>query len=317
MNDFINLTKKLGIQRKYIVLLILRSPFDALRAWMMACLMKSTFLCIEAGNSEKLLIECMMYGLICGVLFLYNGTIWSIYAAFAAKVEAKLQKMLLSKMLNTSFERINGLFSGEWITKLNSDIHAAFVLMNGSLNIPHAVVSIINLTLSSILMCRSSFQLFMITWIFILPHAFINHQVVLKRLPGLKEDAQNALSESTSAIKPLITEADTILLFEAGDLMMKVCEKSSRELMKINIGMHMRNAFSSAVLRLHGLSGYLAIMLLGFHSIYSGKMSFAELTYSFQMRGSVIAAVLMLTTCVSNIKANSVCAKRISDTLKK
>lgn len=316
MHDFLKLIKKLGIQRKYIFLLILRAPFDALRAWMMACLMKSTFLCIETRNSEKLVTECIIYGLICGMLFFYNGTIWSIYAAFAAKVEAKLQKMMLSKLMKTSFGRVNSYFSGEWITKMNSDVHAAFVLMNGPLNIPHAVVSAINLTLSSFWLCRSSFQLFVTTWGFILPHVFLNYQVVLKRLPGLKEDAQNALSKSTSAIKPLITEIDTILIYDASDLMMSICEKSSRELMKINIDMQMRNAFSSAVLRLLGFGGYLVMLFLGFYSIYNGKMSFAELTYSFQMRGSVIAAVLMLTTCVSNVRANLVCTKRINDSFK-
>jgi len=316
VNEFIDLTKRLGIQSKYIFLLILRSPFEALRAWMMACLMKSTFLCIEAKNTDKLLRECAIYGLICGVLFFYNGAIWSIYAAFSARAEAKLQKMMLSKMMTASLEHVNSRFSGEWITKINSDIHTVFVLMNGSLNIPHVVVSAINLTVSSFLLCRISLQLFVMTWIFILPHIFLNAKVVLRSLPGLREDAQNALSESTSAIKPFITEADTILSYDAGDLMMNICEKSSWKLMNINLGMHMCNIFSRAVLLFQGISGYLLIMLFGFHSIYKGRMSFAELTYSFQERGAIMAAVLMAAACLSNIKANLVCAKRINDTFR-
>lgn len=314
MNDLYNLIKRLGALRKYIFLLILRSPFDALRAWMMACLMKSTFRCIETGNLEKLLLECIIYGLICGGLFFYNGTIWSIYVAFAAEVEVKLQKMMLYKMMNTSLEKIEGCFSSQWITRLNSDVHGAFVLLNGSFNIPHAVVSAINLTLSSVLLCRSSVWLFLVTWGFILPHLLLNRKVVLKRLPGLKEDSQNALSECTSAIIPLITEIDTILIYDAGNLMMNICENSSRKLMKINVNMHMRNAFSSAVLQVLGLGGYLVIMLLGFKSIYKGTMSFADITFLFQLRGSLMAAVLMLIMCVNNMKANSVCVKRINNT---
>ncbi len=301
---------------KYIFLLILRSPFDALRAWMMAWLMKSTFLCVETQNTEKLLTECVLYGLICGALFFYNGTIWSIYAAFAAKVEAELQRMMLSKMMTASLGQVNSRSSGEWITKINSDIHTVFVLMNGPLNIPQVVVSAVNLTVSSFLLCRSSLWLFAATWIFILPHAFLNFQVVQKPLPGLREDALNALSESTSAIKPFITEADTILSYDAGNLVMDICEKSSRKLMKINMNMHTRNSFSKAVILLLGISGYFLILLLGFHSIYNGRMSFAELTYSFQVRGAVMAAVLTIATCVGNIKANSVCVKRINDTFK-
>ncbi len=314
MNDLYNLIKRLGTLRKYIFLLILRSPVDALRAWMMACLMKKTFFCIETGNLEKLLLECIIYGLICGGLFFYNGTIWSIYAAFVAEVEAKLQRMMLRKMMNTSLGKMGRLFSGEWITRLNSDVHGAFVLMNGTFNIPHAVVSLVNLTLSSVLLCGSSVQIFLITWCFILPHLFLNRRIVLNRLPKLKEDSQNALSECTSAIKPLITEVDTILIYDAGNLMMNDCEKSSRKLMKINVNMHIRNAFSNAVLQVLGLGGYLVIMFWGFNSIYKGTMSFADLTFSFQLRGSLVAAVLMLTMCVNNIKANSICVKRVNDT---
>lgn len=280
----------------------------------MACLMKSTFLCIETGNLEKLLSECIIYGLICGGLFFYNGTIWSIYAAFATEIEAKLQKMMLCKMMKTSLRKMGSLFSGEWITRLNSDVHGAFVLLNGSLNIPHAVVSVINLTLSSVLLCRSSVQLFLVTWCFILPHLLLNRRIVLNHLPKLKEDSQNALSECTSAIKPLITEVETILIYDAGNLMINDCEKCSRKLMKINVNMHIRNAFSNAVLQVLGLGGYLVIMFWGFNSIHKGTISFADLTFSFQLRGSLVAAVLMLTMCVNNIKANLICVKRVNNT---
>ena len=86
--------------------------------------------------------------------------------------------------------------------------------------------------------------------------------------------------------------------------------------MKSNINMHMRNAFSSAVFRVLGLGGYLVIMLLGFNSIYKGTMSFAELTFSSQVRGSTIAAVQMLIMSGNNIKANSICVKRVNNTFK-
>lgn len=314
MSDFVNLMKRLGIQRKYIFLLILRSPFDALRTWMLACLLKTTFTCIETSDSDKLLTECIIYGLICALLFFYNGTIWSIYAAFAAKTEAQLQRMLMNKIMNMPFRQADRHFSGEWITKLNSDVQGAFVMMNGPLNIPHAVVALINLALSSLLLFQSSVLLFAATWIFVLPHLFINYKVVLKHMSGLKEESQRALAESTSAIKPLITEADAIVLYDAGDLLMNTCEESSRKLMKINLHIHMRNAFGSTVLWLLGISGYLVIMILGYDHIYNGGMSFAELVYLFQVRGAVLVAMMMLTTCVSNIKANSVCAQRINNT---
>lgn len=228
MSDLLRLIKRMSIQRKYVILLILRSPFDALRTWMLANLMKTTFLCLETNDSGRLSAICVIYGLICALLFFYNGTIWSLYAAFSAKVEARLQKMMIQKMMNLPYKRVDGRFSAQWITKLNSDIQAANIMMNGALNIPHAAVSIINTMLSSFPMFRSSRLLLAVTWVFILPHLFINYRIVLRHMPKLKEESQNAMAECTSVIKPLIAEAEAVLLYDAGNLMRRKCNENSR-----------------------------------------------------------------------------------------
>ena len=62
----------MGVWRKYIILLLLRAPFDALRTWMYANLLKSFFSCLEMGNSDSLLKISIVYGLICAMLFVYN-----------------------------------------------------------------------------------------------------------------------------------------------------------------------------------------------------------------------------------------------------
>lgn len=314
MNDFFRMIKRLDIWRKYIILLILRSPFDALRTWMMADLMKSTFLCVETSENSKLLSMCVAYGLICTLLFFYNGTIWSIYAAFAAKVEARLQKLLIERILSLPYRRVDSSMSGEWLTRLNSDIQAAITIMNAPGNIPHVVVAILNTLLSSFLMCGNSPLLFAVTGAFILPHLFINYRIVLRHMPGLREASQKAMAENTSAIEPLITEADTILLYDAGTFILKKCEESSLKLVRINMSMHMRNAFSNVVLRLFGSCGYLTILLLGLMFIDKDTMAFSDLVYSLQVRGSVLTGVFMVINCWNNIKGNSVCVKRINDT---
>ena len=123
------------------------------------------------------------------------------------------------------------------------------------------------------------------------------------------------MSENTSAIQPLITDADTILLYDAGKLMMKNCNESSRKLMKVNMKIHVRNALSDACMRLFGIGGYLIILLIGYRLIYNGKMAFSDVVYCFQIRGSIIAGIFMLITCLNNLKANAVCIKRINNTL--
>ncbi|MDE5588378.1 MAG: hypothetical protein K2J60_04445 [Acetatifactor sp.] len=248
------------------------------------------------------------------MLFVYNGVIWSMYAAFSAGAEACLQKKMLEKLLSLTQKQADSRFSGEWITKLNSDIQGAFTMMNGPLNVPHLAVSVINTMLSLFLMFRSSLLLLCLTCIFILAQLFFNYKIVLKPISKLKEEAQNAMSENTSVIKPLITDADAILLYDAGGLMMKKCVESSRKLMRTNMKIHVRNALSDAGMRLFGATGYLTILFIGYGFVCSGTMAFSDVVYCFQVRGSMIAGVSMFITCLNNIKANSVCVKRIQNT---
>ena len=132
MSDLGELLKRMGIRCKYLFLLLLRAPFDAFRTWMLANLLRSVWGCVERQDSTSLLKICVGYGLLCAMLFLYNGIVWSSYAAFAAKAEAWLQEELLGKILSLPLKRIESRLGGEWITKWNSDIHGAFLMMNGA-----------------------------------------------------------------------------------------------------------------------------------------------------------------------------------------
>ena len=315
MSDFGKLIREMGIWRKYLFLLVLRAPFDAVRAWMLANLMRSVFRCLEADNTGSLLEICIVYGLLCMMLFIYNGVVWSNYAAFAARAEVQLQQKMFHKILSLPLKRVDSRFSGEWITRLNSDIQAAFTMMNGPLNIPHLTVAVINTLLSSFLLLKSSLLFLAVTCVFILLQLFVNYKTVLEAVPKLKEKSKNAMAENTSAIKPLITEADAILLYDAEEMMMKKCEENSRKLMKINMKIHVRSALNDVGMRLFGIGGYLVILLMGYGFIPGGTMAFSDVVYCFQIRGSVMAGVFMLVTCLNNLKVNSVCVKRVCDIL--
>ena len=52
VGDFKRLIKRMGMGRRYVLLLLLRAPFDGARAWMLAALMKSVFRCLEAGGGR-------------------------------------------------------------------------------------------------------------------------------------------------------------------------------------------------------------------------------------------------------------------------
>lgn len=315
MGELGKLVRRMGVWRKYLFLLLLRSPFDAFRTCLLTNLLKSVFRCLETEHSGGLLKLCVTYGLLCAMLFVYNGIIWSAYAAFSAKTEIWLQKKMFDKILSSPLQRIDSRFSGEWITRLNSDIQAAFTMMNGPMNIPHLAVALINLMLSCLLMLKSSPFFWGITWMFAIPQFVINNKLVLKAIPKLKEESLNAMAEITSAIKPLLTDADTILLYDAKELMRINCVEKSRRCMKINMKMHLRKALSDMSMPLFGIGGYLCLLFIGYGFIQNGAMAFSDVVYCFQVRGSILSGTLMLVTCLNNLKANAVCLKRMNDTL--
>lgn len=313
MGELSKLVRRMGLWRKYIFLLLLRSPFDAFRTWLSADLMKSIFRCLEQSHSGALLKLCAGYGLLCAMLFVYNGVIWTKYAEFSVKAEIRLQKMMVEKILSLPLQRTEHGLSGEWVTRLNSDIQAAFTMMNGPMNLPHLAVSVINIMLSCLFMLRSSILFLGITWLSAIPQFLIHDRMVLKSLPKLKEESQDAMAGNTSAIKPLLTDAEAILLYDAKELMMRNCAENSRRFMKINMKMHVKKAVSNVSMRFFGIGGYLAILFIGYRYISSGDMAFSDVVYCFQVRGSILSGMSMLITCLNNMKANAVCIKRINE----
>lgn len=315
MGECFMLLKRLGIRRKYVLLLLLRSPFDALRTWMQAWLLKSVFLCLETKAADRLSFICAGGALLCAMLFLYNGTIWSIYAAFTARTEARLQKEMRDKILSLPCKRVHGRHSGQWLTGLNGDIQAAITMMNGPMNLPHGVTALINTILSLLLMWKGSPALLGVTGLFLFPHLLVTCRLVWKRLPGLREESRRAMADATVSVRPLIADAEAILLYDAGGLMLEKCEQESRRLLMANMKMHMRSGLSDMICRLLGISGYLAVLMAGLSMTRRGMMAFSDVVYCFQVRGAVLTGIHMLITCVSNIRMNSVCVKKIKDVL--
>ncbi len=156
-------------------------------------------------------------------------------------------------------------------------------MMNGPMNIPHLAVAVINILLSCLLMRKSSLLFLGITWIFAIPQFVMNYKIVLKVIPKLKEESQNAMAKNTSAIKPLLTDADTILLYDTKEWMMANCAKHSKKLMKINVKMHMRKAVSDVGMRLFGIGGYLIILFMGIRLISNEIMAFRRLFIVFRL----------------------------------
>jgi hypothetical protein len=60
----------------------------------------------------------------------------------------------------------------------------------------------------------------------------------------------------------LITCADIAVLYDGWDYLMKHFKQSSRSLLQANMKMHHRNAYSSAILPIFGMGGYMTLLIV-------------------------------------------------------
>lgn len=60
--------------------------------------------------------------------------------------------------------------------------------------------------------------------------------------------------------------------------------------MKLHNRMHVKKAVSDASMRLFGIGGYLMSLFTGYRLICNGTMTFADVVYCFQVRGSMQAS---------------------------
>ena len=57
------------------------------------------------------------------------------------------------------------------------------------------------------------------------------------------------------------------------------------------------------------------MLLSGALLMEKGCMSFSDVVYCFQVRGSMLAGLFMLIASLGNLRANGVCVKRVNEVL--
>jgi len=144
------LVKITGSGLRFTVLLILRSPVSFCMTAINAIFLQQAFNAVEQADTSRLVFVCIIFIVANTSIFLYNGTIWSIYAPFVVRMESKLRLNLFGKILGFSHERVEATPHGEWLTRLNTDVQMPF---SQPLHLPHAVNAILQLILSSIFLC--------------------------------------------------------------------------------------------------------------------------------------------------------------------
>lgn len=315
MRELRELFRATGGRLKFAVLLSLRCPFDTLNTVLLASFLQYGFQAIAQKSASGLSLACLAFALASMLLFLYNGTVWTQYAAYSARLTAKLRLRLFEKVSGLSLRQVEGKPAAEWFTRLNSDVQAAITLLSAPLHLPHMASSVICIAVSSAVLASLHPAVFLLVLAFVVPHMLVSQLFIAKPMAALAADAQRATSQNTADLDAVVTCADTALLYDAQGFLMKRFEESSLALRRANMRMRRRNAAGSALLPLMGMSGYLLILLLGGVWIAGGTMTFGELTAAFQYRGGVLLGFMMLINSSVNIRAALAGVRRVNETM--
>lgn len=306
--------KQVGKFPTYIRLLLLRCPFDAALTTANAWFLQHSFEAISQGCEVKLRYGCVYFEIASLLLFLYNGSIWCLYARFATNFTGKLRKMVFYSIVHMPFKKFDEKTSGEWMTRLNSDAQMTINLLNAPFNIPHAVVSVVNISVSALLLLRINPTLMVVTLLFVIPHVVVNRKLVYIKVTKLMEQSQEYTERNLTCFSTLITCADIVSLYDAKDFVMNAYEQSSIEMVRANMRIHIRKAVNSLVIPLFGMSGYIVILLLGLIMIRRSLLTFGTLTAALQYRGAILMGTMLFINSMTEIRMNAVGLRRMEET---
>ncbi len=300
---------------RFVVLTIFRCPFDAAYTMLQAFFLQHSFDAVTKGDAGALQNACALFLFGSILLFLYNGTVWRLYATYVVKWVAALRRRLFGHLLQLPLPQIESRSGGEWFTRLNADTAAAAALLNQPMHVPHGAVAVFSLCVSSALLIAANPGLYALILAFILPHAILNHVFIAKPMTALGLWAQQAQAENAADFSAIIACADTAILYDARGFLLKRFEESSLKTRAAQIRMRRRSALGAGLLPLFGLGGYLVLLIAGGALVKDGVLSFGGLTAIFQFRGGLMAGVLTVFVCTVNIKAAMAGVKRVQETM--
>lgn len=315
MRELKRLFDTTGKLRQGIILLMLRCPFDTMQTIISALFLQMGFNAINGNNVKELYLSCAISVIGFACLFLYNGTIWTMFATFYTNWISIIRHKLFSHLSGLPLQAIDAKPSGEWVTRLNADVQTATSILGHPVGLPHAAYSLVNIIVSSIILVKMNPTIYGLVILFVVPHILINQFVLAKPMTKLATQAQEASAQNTTDMNTLVTCADIARLYDAEALLISRFESSSLALRKANMRIRYRNAVSEGLTPIMGMGGYLVILLIGGLWIAGDKMSFGDLTAAFQYRSGVLVGAIILTKSIMNIKTALAAVKRVNETI--
>jgi len=304
-----------GKVRLFIILTILRCPFDPLHTAIHAAFLQYAFAAISKGRQNELFQICAQFAVGTFFLFIYNGTVWMIYSSYVAKWTGRIRKNVFKHICSLTLQQIESKTNGEWITRLNSDVQAATAILNKALHLPHAFVASANICVSSIMLLYMSPKIFGLIMAFIIPHVLVNQLFITRPMGHHAKKVQEAIARNTTDMNALLTCAEAAILYDAREFLLERFEKSSLEIRKSNMRINRGKALNSSLLILMGMIGYLVVLLFGGKWIEAGTMTFGALTAALQYRGGLLKSLNMLIDSLININTAMAGIERVNETM--
>lgn len=308
-----SLFKRLGGLFVYLMLLLLRSPVDAVLCVINALFLKGVFQAIGTGELQILYSHCFIYGLANFCVYFYNGIVWSKFASFSAGLVGNLRGDVFATMFRMPLEKVEGKGDSAWFTRLSSDIKMTLNLLTGALNIPHVILATTRIMVASVLLYFISPKMLLVELLILLPHLLLRLKAVVEPTEALTVMAQEKVEEGNCYLTAIVECADTIQMYGAETFLREKYEKTSLEMTKLRIKMSFRKAFGEFLIPLLGRGGYLLLFFLGCEMIQTKVMDFGEWTAAIQYRGAMLAASMMLLRSLLEVKKNAVGLKRMEE----
>lgn len=308
--------KEAGVLKRFIVMMVLRSPFDICNSVLSANLMSSYIRIIERDDRDKLLLNTALFLVLTVLLFGYNMTVWSVISAKTTVIlQTELRKKVFAKIMELPSEELQGAFGADWFTRLNNDIDKACGYLTMPLNYMHMIIAVVNVVISSIIMICMNLELFAIGFVLVITAFVINVFFISGRITEYKTKAQRSLVEYTDWIDVTVKDREILSVFEGEDFVRAQIEEKSLEILKENMKAHNRVSLCNMTYAFSGMLGYLMILVRGNDIMGDGISDFGELCKMTQYRSNSVASFSCIYNSINNMKGSIVGVERVNEVI--
>lgn len=312
----IRILKELGLWKTFVIVMILRSPFDFLNSMLNANMLESFIRLTDQRDGDNLSQTFWVFLMFTLLLFAYNASVWATVAVKTdMMLHRRLRMKLLESMLSRTQQEMEEYSEGDWITRINNDVDKVADYLTAPINFMHSMIAVVNLVFSSMILIMLNPTLFGVSIFLMIPFFILSGIVIVRNIPKFRKNAQESFARYTNWTAPIVEAGDAITVFDGQDIVLDKVREESERIMRENVKAHRRTALSSAVTATSGMTGYILLLLIGNSMIGTKIKDFAELMKITQYRGHMMMGVMCVNSGINNLKTNLTGAVRVDEIL--